>query len=239
MKPYYQHDEITIYHGRTEELLPHLSGDLILTDPPYGIGEAAGKNRTRGKAFGGALARKNTRARVVDPRDYGDESWDDSTPPEWIFGLMRSISKWQIIFGGNFFPLPPSSCWLVWDKDNSGDFADCELAWTNFDKAVRRLVWRWNGCLQEDMSRKEMRVYPTQKPVAVMKWALTHAPVDIKTVIDPYMGSGTSLVAAKLARLEAVGIDQREEACEITAKRLSQEVFDFDDQPDSEAIQSA
>lgn len=227
MKPYYEHAGIVLYHAQSENLLPTLTADLLLTDPPYGIGEAAGKNRSRGKAFGGALARKNTRRREVPAKDYGSEDWDDRPPADWVFGLMRSITRWQIIFGGNYFPLPPSKCWLVWDKDNSGDFADCELAWTNLDKAVRRLRWRWNGCLQEDMSRKETRFVATQKPLAVMKWALGHAPNGIKSVLDPYAGSGSSLIAAKLCGYSAIGIEQSEERCEIAAIRLSQEVLDF------------
>lgn len=225
MKPYYEHAGIKLFHGLAEAILPTISGDLLLTDPPYGINEAAGKNRSRGKAFGGVLARKNTRNREVPATDYGVEDWDADPPADWLFGLMRSVTRWQIIFGGNYFPLPPSRCWLVWDKDNSGDFADCELAWTNLDKAVRRL--RWNGCLQEDMSRKEKRFVATQKPLAVMKWALSHAPADISSVIDPFAGSGTSLVAAKLAGLEAIGIEKSEKRCEIAAKRLEQEVFTF------------
>lgn len=214
MKPYYEHAGITIYHGDCREILPQLpNADLILTDPPYGIGEAAGKNKSRGK--------------LGIAKDYGYANWDNETPQEWMFGLMRCKSTHQIIFGGNYFPLPPSKCWLVWDKDNTGDFADCELAWTNLDKAVRKLTWRWNGMLQEDMSRKEERFHPTQKPLAVMKWALGQAPSSISSVIDPYMGSGTTLIAAKSAGASAFRIEQDERYCEIAAKRLSQEVFDF------------
>jgi DNA modification methylase len=227
LKPYFQDETSTIYHGDARFLLPALSADLLCTDPPYGIGEAAGKNKSRNKPFGKSLPH-NTRNRIIPAKDYGNEDWDDETPAEWVFLLMREITKHQIIFGGNYFPLPPSSCWLVWDKDNgASDFADCELAWTNFPAAVRRLKWRWNGMLQENMDDKEMRVWPTQKPEGVMKWALKFAPEGCKTVIDPYMGSGTTLVAAKQMGLHCVGIDRKEQACEIAAKRLSQEVFQF------------
>jgi len=220
----------TIYHGDARLLLPALSADLLCTDPPYGIGEAAGKNKSRNKPYGKSLPH-NTRNRIIAATDYGDDDWDNEPPEEWVFLLMRSITKHQIIFGGNYFPLPPSSCWLVWDKDNGeSDFADCELAWTNFPSAVRRLKWRWNGMLQENMSDKEPRLWPTQKPEAVMKWALKRATENCRIVLDPYMGSGTTLVAAKAMGIKAIGIDRKEQACEIAAKRLSQEVFQFADE---------
>src|SRR3974390_526540 len=213
--PYYQEDGITIYHGDCREILPCLAPvDLLVTDPPYGIGEAAGKNKSRSK--------------LAVSKDYGCAEWDSSPPPEWVFGLMRSMSTFQIIFGGNYFQLPPSSCWLVWDKVNGEtDFADCELAWTNISKAVRRIKWMWHGMLQEDMRNKEFRSHPTQKPVAVMKWAISQAPDGCKTLCDPFMGSGTTLVAAKQLGLKAIGIEIEERYCEAAVKRLSQSVFQF------------
>jgi DNA modification methylase len=226
LKPYYSHNGIEIYHGDCRALLPSLRADLLLTDPPYGIGEAAGANKSRNKPFGKSLPH-NTRNRIIPARDYGVADWDDKTPADWLFGLMRESATWQIIFGGNYFPLPPSRCWLVWDKDNSGDFADCELAWTNLDKAVRKIRWRWNGMLQEHMDDKEVRVHPTQKPEAVMRWAIKQAPESVQSVLDPFLGSGTSLVAAKALGKSGIGIEREEKYCEIAAKRLSQEVFSF------------
>ena len=215
-KPYYDDGNgIVIYHGDCREILPHLPKvDLVLTDPPYGIGEAAGKNKSRGQ--------------LAKPKDYGVAAWDDAPPSRWIFDWLMEVSTYQIIFGGNFFGLPASSCWLVWDKDNSGDFADfadCELAWTNLRKAVRKFQWRWNGMLQENMGKKEMREHPTQKPLEVMKWALNHAPDDCLTILDPFMGSGTTLRAAKDLGRKCIGIELEEKYCEIAAKRLAQEVL--------------
>lgn len=215
MKPYFQGGGITIYHGDCREILPQLpKADLVLTDPPYGIGEAAGKNKSRGK--------------LAVAKDFGNLSWDNAPPSEWLFGLIREKSNWQIIFGGNYFNLPPSSCWLVWDKDNgASDFADCELAWTNLRKAVRRLKWRWAGMLQEDMKNKEVRVHPTQKPLPVIKWAMRHAPSDCKTVLDPFMGSGTTLLAARALGLSCTGIEREERYCEAAVKRLSQSTLNL------------
>ena len=140
MKEYYKDHFATIYHSRCEEILPFvLPCDCVLTDPPYGIDENSKKAKSRGNlAAAGAK--------------YGDFAWDKSPPPDWIFGMLRAQTRFQVFFGGNYFNLPPSSCWLVWDKENgANDFADCELAWTNLPKAVRRIKWRWNGMLQEEL----------------------------------------------------------------------------------------
>lgn len=214
MKPYYEHAGITIFHGRCEDILPDLGlVDLLLTDPPYGIGEAAGKNKSR--------------SNLAISKDYGDEAWDNAPPDAALIELARSKCRYQIIFGGNYFHLPPSPCWLVWDKVNGqSDFADCELAWTNLPKAVRMIRWQWAGMLQENMDRKETRFHPTQKPLGVMAWAISQAP-ECASLGDPFMGSGTSLVAAKNRGMTAWGIEQSERYCETAARRLSQEVLEF------------
>jgi DNA modification methylase len=197
-----------LWHGDCREVLPLLPAcDLILTDPPYGIGEAAGKNKSRGKA---AIA-----------RDYGNDEWDNEPPPAWVIELMRAKAKWQVLFGGNYYSLPPATCWLVWDKENGdSDFADCELAWTNLPKAVRRLRWRWAGMLQQDMANKEQREHPTQKPVPVMRWALLQAK-DAATVCDPFMGSGTTGVACALEGRAFTGIERERKYFDIACERIS------------------
>lgn len=220
-EPYFQDEFITLYHGDNRQIAPLLGDfDLLLTDPPYGIGESSKKNESRNKAIAGSKSKGLARS-----RDYGSFDWDKTTPAAWVLDSFRYRSTHQIIWGGNYFDLPPSSCWLVWDKQNGeNDFADCELAWTNLPKAVRKFVWKWQGMLQEDMKNKEERVHPTQKPLPVMHWCLTQAP-DIKTVIDPYAGSGTTLLAAKQKGISAVGIEINERYCEAAAKRLSQGVI--------------
>src|SRR3974390_3140832 len=216
LKPYYEQSGVTIYHGswlgvRDEwDGLRTQSFDLLLTDPPYGIDAA--RRGTIGTSKRGQV------------KDYGASEWD-SRPASEAIALARRIARHHVVFGGNYYDLPPALCWLVWDKDNTGDFADCELAWTNLDKAVRKLTYRWNGMLQEPGCPKEERWHPTQKPEAVMRWALMQAPSDIKTVLDPFMGSGTTLVAAKRLGKTAVGIEREEKYCEIAAKRLAQEVL--------------
>ena len=216
IKPYYEHDGIVIYNCDNREVLPTLPKfDLLLTDPPYGIG-ADNQDRIL------------SRGKLANPRNYGVSHWDKERPdPRIIEASIRSADI-AVVWGGNYFGLEASSCWLVWDKDNSGDFADCELAWTNMKRAVRKFKWRWNGMLQEEMGdKKENRVHPTQKPLALMRWCLSFAP-DAKTILDPFMGSGTTLVAAKREGRKAVGIELEERYCEAAVKRLQQGVFDFD-----------
>ena len=197
-----------LWHGDCREVLPGLPPcDLILTDPPYGIGEADGKNKSRGK--------------MAVARDYGNDDWDNEPPPDWLIGLIRDKAKWQVLFGGNYYTLPPATCWLVWDKENGGsDFADCELAWTNLPKAVRRLRWRWAGMLQQDMANKELREHPTQKPVPVMRWALLQTK-DVLTVCDPFMGSGTTGVACAMEGRMFTGIERERKYFDIACERIS------------------
>jgi DNA modification methylase len=213
MKPYYEQSGITIYHAPAHRVLPLLEPcDLLLTDPPYGLGEAGEKRLSR--------------TRLAKVGKYRTADWDDTMPPTWLIEQARGLCRWQIIFGGNYFVLPPSRAWLVWDKENTGDFADCELAWTNLEQAVRRIRYRWNGMIQEQQSKAlaEKRVHPTQKPEAVMRWALLQAPSH-DTILDPFMGSGTTLVAAKRLGKRAIGIEREEEFCEAAIQRLAQEAL--------------
>jgi DNA modification methylase len=201
---------------------PDKSIDLILTDPPYGLNEARGKNKSRSKMFGSrSHAAHNTLKKIIPPKDYGYDDWDNSPPKKEYFDEMFRISKNQIIFGGNYFNLPPSPCWIVWDKDRSGDFADCELAWTSFQSCVRKIKYRWNGMLQENMSKKEERYHPTQKPIGVFKWILEKysAPNDI--ILDPFLGAGTSALACVKTGRRYIGIEREFKYCEIARKRIA------------------
>lgn len=223
MTPYYQHAGITIYHGDCREvLMGGYRADLLCTDSPYGI------NAARKAHYGDGVKVHATgfcKGGKISKRDYGDSAWDDAPPDAELIDLIRSCTPHQIIFGGNYFALPPSKCWLVWDKlRGNTDFADCELAWTNLHKSVRRIAYRWNGFLVAPGS-KDVRVHPTQKPLAVMQWAIEQAPATVRTILDPFMGSGTTLEAAKSLGRRAIGIERDERYCEIAAQRLAQEVL--------------
>ena len=202
-----------LWHGDCLEVLPLLPRcDLILTDPPYGIGADVRMHAAAGKKSSGGAAYK---------KDYGATNWDSETPPDWLFGLMMEMSKNQIIFGGNYFNLPPTMCVLVWDKDNgTTKFADFELAWTSLRQAARLKRYMWNGMLQQDMANKEEREHPTQKPVPVMRWALLQAK-DVLTVCDPFMGSGTTGVACAMEGRMFTGIERERRYFDIACERIS------------------
>lgn len=204
----------TLYCGDCMDVLPTLAKvDAVITDPPYGIGETG--NNSRQKAAG--ISRLNTKTRVVD---YPKMDWDNSPPEQDLIDSIRSLATWSAIFGGNYFNLPPTSCWLVWDKLNSGDFADCELAWTNWPKAVRRIQWRWNGMIRQG---NEERNHPTQKPLGVMSWVIGLCP-KAETILDPFMGSGTTGVAAVQMGRKFIGIEREPKYFDIACKRIEQAV---------------
>jgi site-specific DNA-methyltransferase (adenine-specific)/modification methylase len=196
---------VTLYLGDCRDILPTLGKvDACVCDPPYGIGENDKKVASREK--------------LAAAKDYGAFSWDEQPIDDVTVELLQASSRWQIIFGGNFFALGPTSCWLVWDKQNTGDFADCELAWTNLPKAVRRIYWRWNGMIRRG---DDIREHPTQKPVGVMKWCINHLPDDAQTILDPFMGSGTTGVAAVQLGRKFIGIEIEPSYFDIACRRIS------------------
>jgi site-specific DNA-methyltransferase (adenine-specific) len=161
---------------------PDKAYDLAIVDPPYGIGEDGAKNHSRGNA--------------APPTLYTPKSWDREIPTAEYFAELKRVSRHQIIWGGNYFPLPPTSCWVVWDKENGdNDFADCELAWTSFKTAVRKFRFRWAGMLQGNMAKKEKRIHPTQKPVALYSWLLNKYAKRGQRILDTHMGSGSIAIA--------------------------------------------
>jgi DNA modification methylase len=188
--------------------LPHLEPvDLVLTDPPYGIGRDGSRYSTG--SHGGRKA-------------YEFLGWDKNPPSSDIFEIIFLQSKDQVIWGGNYFTksLPPSMGWLVWDKGQDICGSDCELAFSSRDAALRRKILN-----RAELARDGAR-HPTQKPLALMLWCLMFFP-DAQTILDPFMGSGTTLRAAKDLGRKAIGIELEEKYCEVAAKRLRQEVFSF------------
>lgn len=179
--------------------------DLAIVDPPYGIGEASGKNRSRGTA--------------CKATQYSVKDWDDSIPKKEYFIELLRVSKKVIIWGANHFieniPNSNSSSWIVWDKMNGdNDFADCELAWTNHGTAVRKIQFRWAGMLQGDMKNKEKRIHPTQKPVKLYKWILDKYAKRGGKILDTHLGSGSIAIAC-----HDYGFD-------LTACEIDKEYFD-------------
>lgn len=205
-----------LYLGDMIDILPSLADTFevtaLVTDPPYGIGVDSTMHKQSGTQYGNAAAAK---------RHYEATDWDDKPASKIQLDSARIRAKWSIIFGGNYFDLPPSRCWLVWDKHNGQNmFADAELAWTNLDKAVRLKRHMWNGMLRKN---GEERVgHPTQKPVEVMQWCIEQLPEDNTVILDPFMGSGTTGVAcAKMGR-KFIGIEIEPKYFDIACKRIEE-----------------
>jgi DNA modification methylase len=211
MKPYYEEAGITIYHGDCREILPQLGQfDLLLTDPPYGIGA----DTHAGPASSGWT-------------QFASTGWDKEPVTKETIELCISAADKAVIWGGNYFHLPPSMGWLVWNKGQRAfSLADGELAWTSERQALRIFDYSRGEALQDG------KQHPTQKPLALMKWCIGRMGA-VCSLVDAFMGSGTSLVAAKDLGLIATGIELEERYCEIAANRLRQSVLNFD--PESES----
>lgn len=212
--PFYEKDGITIYHGDCAQILPFLDPvDLLLTDPPYGIGEHGGACRTRGKPG-------YTKHEKIS-------SWDKEIPPRYILEMSLSKATHAVIWGGNYFTesLPPKMGWLYWQKLMGGDFSDGELAWTSRNAALKE----YTKC-PKAMDRE----HPCQKPVGLMGWCIGLFN-DVNSILDPFMGSGTTLVAAKNQGKRCIGIERELKYCEIAVSRLAQNtLFQIEEPSNSE-----
>lgn len=201
LKPYYQDDAVTIYHGDCRDVLPSLpDSSFIVTDPPYGVNHVASSYWN-------------------NERVHGDDTTFD---PAHLLGFAGAV-----LFGANHYAhrLPPSAGWIVWNKRDQVSRnlpgSDAELAWTNLLEQVRIFTHVWIPHTLRD----EPTFHPTQKPVVLMRRILDVLPAG--AVIDPYMGSGTTLRAAKDLGRHAVGIEIEERYCEVAARRCAQEVLDL------------
>lgn len=211
MKPYYQDDLVTLYHGDCRELLPTLDvgGMVVVTDPPYGMGYQHGLRK-------GGVAYGNDGVTIV-----GDDEPFDPRP-------ILVLDLPTVMFGANHYAdrLPAARGWLVWDKrdgDGPTDQSDAELAWTNVLSVVRVYSARWRGAMRQGREQREGRVHINQKPVALMAWVIRQMPEGV--VLDPFAGSGSTLVAAKEAGRRAIGIEIDERHCANAAARCRQEVL--------------
>ena len=184
--------------------------ELAIVDPPYGIG--AYSDGTMG---GGVLAKQST---------YKKTEWDFATPETEYFLELKRVSKNQIVWGANHFisKIPfDSSCWIVWDKQNGeNNFADCELAWTSFKTAVRKFTYKWQGMLQGNMKNKEIRIHPTQKPVALYIWLLNNYAKRGDKILDTHVGSASSLIACHKLGFKYVGFELDKDYYKDSMERL-------------------
>ena len=201
-----------LYLGDCREVLPTLPKvDAVITDPPYGIGADEAAHKSSGAVVGHGNRR-------VAKRKYEKTEWDSEPITSELLALVRSSGRWVIIFGGNYYECPPTSCWLVWDKETNGNLADCELAWTNLPKAVRRIRYLWNGFARANGEPRDD--HPTQKPLGVMEWCIGHLPTPNNTIIDPFMGSGTTGVACANLGRSFIGIEREPKYFDIACRRI-------------------
>lgn len=208
LKPYYETENGKLYHGACEDVLTEIEDkvDLCLTDPPYGIGSkwvgGFGKNHGWSKSH----IEKETR-----------NEWDAKPPSKECFDIIMAMSEKQIIWGGNYFDLPPSRCWLVWNKpERNFTLAEAELAWTNADNVVR---------VYDRRRHENNRVHPTQKPVELFIWCLGLSWSKAAQIIcDPFAGSGTTGIACERLNRKYILIEKELEYVEIAAQRISREI---------------
>lgn len=206
--PYYKHEGITIYHGDCREILPTLEPvDLVLTDPPYGMKFDVGKLQ-----------------RVGLPK----YEWHHVEHAGlWWMNDVLALRKPTVLFGANAYAskLPDHPGWIVWDKQCDGFTigSPAELAWTNYLKNLRMFRLNYRGFTTES----DPKEHPMQKPAKLIRWILALEETPKGSVLDPFMGSGTTLRAAKDLGRKAIGIEIEERYCEIAAKRMSQEVLNF------------
>jgi len=188
--------------------------DLAIVDPPYGSENIIG-GYISGKGGG-----------VTNQKKYNNQLWNQKAPNNNYFKELKRVSKNQIIWGSNHFisEMPfNSSCWIVWDKLNGENrFADCELAWTSFNKAVRKFEFRWSGMLQGDMKNKEVRIHPTQKPVKLYEWLLMNYAKEGDKILDTHLGSGSITIACHNLGFELTACELDKDYYQSAIKRLNQ-----------------
>jgi DNA modification methylase len=207
IQPFYDVDGITIYCGDCREIVPLLGRfDLLLTDPPYGLGEGTWDTNAKGPKRQWRL-------------HHEQMGWDAEVAD--VSALLPVADK-QIIWGGHLMNLPTQRAWLVWNKIvRNFSSGVCELAWTNLDCPIDAFDYSHGQLATEG------KQHPTQKPLKLMAWCIGKAG-KVQTILDPYMGSGTTLRAAKDLGLRAVGIEVNETYCRQAVARLAQGVLRLD-----------
>jgi DNA modification methylase len=192
------------------KLMDGNKADMVFTDPPYGINVVQGDS-----VGGGKLAKVNTYSKII-----GDETTD--TAKAFYNNCIGLGMENFIIWGGNYFTdfLPPSMCWIVWDKENTGNFADVELAWTSFDKAAKLYKWQWNGMIRKGDKNIEgkTRVHPTQKPVGLFGDIFND--FEFKICFDGFLGSGSTMVASHQLKRKCYGMELDPKYCQVIIDRM-------------------
>lgn len=180
--------------------------DFAVVDPPYGL-DLANMNMGAGKS---------KKASKIQNRKWKPKDWDKEVPTILYFTELFRVSKNQIIWGGNYFDLPPCKNYIIWDKQipNGLSFADCEMAWTSYDKAPK--MFRYSAYLD-----KQSKFHPTQKPIKLYDWIFKNYATEGMKILDTHLGSGSSRIAANKAKLNFVGCEIDKEYFEKSCKRYN------------------
>ncbi len=193
--------DATLYLGDCIDILPTLPKvDAVITDPPYGIGMDGGNVGYKGH------------------NNLEKLGWDKEPPERDLIEMVVAAGSCAILWGGNYFDLPPSRGWLLWDKGagfKGRSYAEAEMAWTSMDTNVR--IFQWDPLARGDYRGKE---HPTQKPIALMEWCIEQAANKPRTILDPFMGSGTTGVAAMRLEREFIGIEREPKYFDIACRRI-------------------
>lgn len=207
--------------------------DLALTDPPYGVEAVDSRGICGGNPNGGNLGEIGGLCKTgklasssAKPRKYRPIIGDDTTETaEKSVAILMEIAKQHCIFGGNYFTdfLPASRCWVVWDKQNGDDnnFADIEMSWCDADKPARLFAHQWAGAIREGDHAAEgrTRLHPTQKPVGLLATIVEKLFPDAETILDPFAGSGSTLIAAERLGKRCLAMELSPEYCDVILAR--------------------
>lgn len=205
---------------------------VVLTDPPYGISVVG--HKANGKIGGGGPTHfgKVGGGNIVQSKRYSAVIGDDTTESSrCLYSILtsRDIEKF-IVWGGNYFTdfLPPSRCWVIWDKENTGNFADAEMAWTSFDKGVKLYRWLWNGLCRKGSRQVEgiTRSHPTQKPVGLHELILNDFTNSTDIIVDGFLGSGTTLIASERKGRACYGMELSTDYCNVILARWEAETHE-------------
>ena len=202
-----------------EMLMDGKKADMVFTDPPYGIDVVQGDKIVGDKPFG-SVGGNN----IVKANKYMAIKGDETTDTARLnYEIVKELSENQIIFGGNYFTdfLPPKSCWCIWDKENTGNFADVEMAWTSFDKGAKLYRWLWNGLCRKGERAVEgkSRVHPTQKPVGLIAEILKDFTKEDDIILDCFGGSGSTLIACEQIERTCYMIEYEAHYVDVIIKR--------------------
>ena len=204
-----------------EKLMNGAKAYMVLTDPPYGINVV--KSNQIG---GGGETHFGKRDKIVKASSYKEIIGDDTTETAKLnYEIIKKFSQEQIIFGGNYFTdfLYPSRCWIVWDKNKTGNFADAELAWTSYDKSVKLYTFTWNGLVREGSKKVEgaKRIHPTQKPVGLIINILNDfkSGDECETILDCFGGSGSTLIACEQLNRKCYMMELEPEYVDVIIER--------------------